>query len=102
MSGGSSPGTDCASRQGFGSRSVRLKPNQHNQTTERTDGGTLMQLQMIEERAAGMNLEYEGGVEARELPAFLQLKAAVAEIRGLEATFSQDEAANHHMVVSQV
>ncbi len=61
-----------------------------------------MQLQMIEERAAGMNLEYEGGVEARELPAFLQLKAAVAEFRGLEATFGKDEAANHHMVVSQV
>jgi extracellular factor (EF) 3-hydroxypalmitic acid methyl ester biosynthesis protein len=61
-----------------------------------------MQTQMIEERAAGMHFVYEGGVEPRELPAFLQLKAAAADFRGLEARLGENEAANHHLVVSQV
>ena len=61
-----------------------------------------MQTQMIEERAAGMNFGYEGGVEAMESPAFLQLKAAAAEFRELEARLGENEAANHHLVVSRV
>lgn len=61
-----------------------------------------MQLQMIEERAAGMNFGYDGGVKAREVPAFLRLKAAAAEFCGLKSRLSENEAANHHLVVSQV
>jgi len=43
-----------------------------------------------------------GGSAGRELPAFLQLKTVAAGFRYLNARLGDDEAANHHMVVSQV
>jgi len=59
-------------------------------------------MQTIEERVHGMGMAYIDGSAGRELPAFLQLKAAAAGFRNLNARLGSDEAANHHMVVSQV
>jgi extracellular factor (EF) 3-hydroxypalmitic acid methyl ester biosynthesis protein len=61
-----------------------------------------MQTRTIEERAEGMGVGYWDNAAGGELPSFLRLTAAVAEFRCLDARFGLDEAANHHMVVSQV
>jgi SAM-dependent methyltransferase len=49
-----------------------------------------------------MGVGYESNSEGKDLQAFLQLKAVAAEFGNLDARFGIDEAANHHMVVSQV
>lgn len=49
-----------------------------------------------------MGIGYENDSAGRDLPAVLQLKAAAAGFRNLDARFGIDEAAHHHMVVSQV
>jgi extracellular factor (EF) 3-hydroxypalmitic acid methyl ester biosynthesis protein len=61
-----------------------------------------MQTQRIYERAEGMCIGYKGGADGKELAAFLRLKAETAGFCSLDERFGMDEAANHHMVVSQV
>jgi SAM-dependent methyltransferase len=84
-----------------------------------------MHTQMIEENVNVMESGFMGGSDERgaayrdankelknnlnhqdsthqELPAFLHLKAVAAGFHHLDARLGEDEAANHHMVVSQV
>ena len=53
-------------------------------------------------RAKGMGSGYGDTTEGQELAAFRRLQTAAVGFRDMDARLGMDEAANHHLVVSQV
>ncbi len=61
-----------------------------------------MQIQTIEDRPECMGMGHENNSEREDLLAFQKLQSAATAFGTLDARLGIDEAANHHMVVSQI